>query len=456
MPYLRERTIKIKIRQNLIEGYEDLVKMIFFRLLIILVFKILLFTSSFVQADTLQDVFKRVVKNNPNLKSQRANQQLLIHRRDKSKATLLPRLDLSASYFDSNNDNADLVEYKLLLTQTIFNGALWERVAQADLNKKAGLWQYYAELQKLFITIASIYTEALISQGDLKLVKASLQLSEKNHQIAKKSYELGEKGYLELLKSEADLAQSQVDLINENITYQNSLEKINVYLKKDPKVLDMEVFSLSDFVNKRAKSIKNHRKSFYDLNAEIQAFHYRIQAVKKETEAARWEYWPNLTFTIEAGRKEGGSEFTGETTAFEELKYGLQLNWNLFQGWGTDAAVNESIINQKQLMYQLEQAVQDLEHEFYQLENNLRQGEQKIHSLEIVRAARNKFLQVAQRSWELGEVNLSEVLAQRVELFKVEELLGREIHMKNLNQLKIYQLLGKINPVTYLGDGYKR
>ena len=396
-----------------------------------------------VYASTLKEVMFQAIKNNPTLKAQRAAQKAVLYQENKVTASLLPRLDLSASVFDSNNDNSDLTEYKLLLTQSVYNGGLWTNLEQSEIDKQVALWDYYSTLENLFINVSSIYTNALIAQSELELSQLNLDLSLKNHQVAKKGYELGEKSYLDLVKSEADLVESRANIMNKQDSYQNSLQNLNRHLDSGSQVKSVVEYSLSEFTQPQNKDIDNYQIT--DLNVEVKSFMYRIQSAKKAIESAEWEYLPNIVFTAEASRRESGSEFVSDTAISEELKFGLQLNWNLFQGFGSEASVDAAMANQQQLKYQLQQRIQDLENEIQQLRNALKQGKRQIESLKTIQTVRENALNVAQRSWELGLVSVSEVLSARVELSKTKQLRYQEFHNYNLNWLKIYQLLGKID-----------
>lgn len=405
------------------------------------------------QALTLKEVVYEAIAHSPNLKAARATQQNSQFKKDQVKSALLPRVDATASWFDSNNDNADLNEYKLLLTQSLFNGAHWSNLSQAQWDIISAQWGYKQSIETLFISLASLYTETLIAKSEWELSLSNLNLSEKNHQIAQKSYEVGEKSYLDWLKSESDLIESQASVEDNEDTYQNNLNSLSRHINQPHRIKEVEEYTLNDFIEipNHAHSLNSthHQLSLSHLNAEVQQFTYRIRSAHQSIESAEWAYWPNVSLTAEIARRESGSEFTNNITVSESNRLGIQVNWNLFQGWGTDSQVNQAIANKEQLKYQLAQRLEDLDNEIYQLRTDIKQGKRRLESLMTVRNARKNALQVAQRSWELGVTDLSEVLTQRVELFTTEQSISRETHNYNLNWLKLYQLLGKISITKY-------
>ncbi|MGD8925796.1 MAG: TolC family protein, partial [Thioalkalispiraceae bacterium] len=146
----------------------------------IITLSILLMSSSSIYADDLLEVYELAKKNDPAFGAAVAEYNAAIEASPKAFASVLPQINLSGSHTEVYNEvtngstgkdyNSD--SYSLTLSQTIFNKARFDAIAQADALVAQAEAVYGNAEDDLVIRVAQNYFDVLSESANLVFAKA--------------------------------------------------------------------------------------------------------------------------------------------------------------------------------------------------------------------------------------------------------------------------------------------
>jgi outer membrane protein len=414
--------------------------------------------------EDLMDVYRQAIANDPVLSTADAARLVVAENVPQARSALLPQLSVGLGLEQIHggdgsvtNSNGNIVttgsqghtrgrDLSGSLNQTIINLSSIATLRAAQASRDSGVQTYRAELQNLYVRVASAYFNVLVAQDNLEVFRSY-------EDAFKQEFDQSSTRMKNGLATASDVNQSQsyyLSIKSERISAEDSLKdakraleqitgKPTAALKKLREDLPMQAPEPADpsaWVSAAMQS-----------NPVILAARYAVKADEHRVSAARAGHLPTLDASLGYGKfgnwssaQPGSSAYGRGTTTI-----GLTLNVPIFSGGLTQSQVRQALAQRDEdeglLETQRRQAARDA-HNYYNL---VVDGiEQVGASRDSVDAAR-KSLTSMKAGYEIGTQGLTNVVIAIQNLASVQSEYTVVRHQFILNKLLLKQAAGSVD-----------
>ncbi len=315
------------------------------------------------QAQDLLATYEQALQRDPTVRQAEYTRNAALESKPQSIAQLLPTLSVSA-YMNRNYvltktssvTQASLagsaagavtgnifVNYwnsgpSLILSQPIYNHALWVQLSQADSQVAAAEATYEAAEQSLIVRTAAAYYAILLAQDTLEFARMQRQSLERQLEQAKARFEVGLIAITDVNAAQAGYDQARATEITDEYALENAREQLRAIIGlfdgnvaklaediplKTPEPADMETW------NQRAQ----------ENNLLIIAAQNQAELAKKGIELQFAGHLPTLNLVGSAGFTDTNRP-NGARTESEQIS--MQLSIPLFQGGMVNSQVRQA------------------------------------------------------------------------------------------------------------------
>lgn len=411
---------------------------------------LLLLPFVFLNAFTLKEGFELALENNMDFKVNKNNLKNIEYDQEIANALLYPTIDFTATVetkkltqdktFPGSASHTDSDEYKLKLTQPIFDG--FQSSFEKDLQKerfKSAIYYLKESKDKVAIEYISAYINTLREKDLLSLNKERLAISQDTLNKVYKKVNSGYGTKLEYEKAKGELAENRVNLNIQRINLKESIENLKLYVQSD--------FDTSELVKPTTlvslpRTLTAALKTAYKENPSINVTKANVKVATFEERKTTKDFYPDLDFV-------GTYQLNNALHAQEDEKYneysvGLQLTYNLFNG-GKDTLKNKKAlqnIKDKQLL--VKKSEFEVKNKLRLAWNNYKLNEEKKKSLEQYLLVKKDILDSTIKEFDLGLKNLTSLLDTQVEYIDVKKDLISNSYDLLLTKYKVLDAMGKL------------
>lgn len=371
---------------------------------------------------TLEDSIRSAVENNPNIKAQ--NQEVLSKEMDKRVqfAQMLPSVDLSYGYeriqvpqfFElsapfppgkttiGSKDNTDL---NIEARQVLFTGgALYNRYKIAKNDYYASDLDRQRYIRDLKLKVIDAYYSVIlarqvrgVAQSDVSSVKSHLD-------VANAFFNQGMIPKNDLLEAQVRYAQSQQNLLSAQNSVRLAESNLNLLLSRD---LSSEVIIENEIpVSPLKYNLEDSTKIAQDNRQEIKIVNTQISNAEKGITIARSAFFPSVVATVGFEQIKGNDiDITWNT-----WKYGVGMNWNLFEGGGSYWNKSKAEITTAKIGYQLQSLKEQISLE---VKNYYLSAEDASARMKVAESAINQaeeYLRIVKDRYNLQVATTTDVL----------------------------------------------
>jgi outer membrane protein len=410
-------------------------------------------TMSTVHAEDLLFHYRSAVENDPKLRGSQANRDAVRERLAQARAGFFP--SVSASAGRNRNDEEVITdstitsrpigearysssEYRLNLSQPIYNPALtagW-RVADADV-KRANA-EYAAAQQELMVRVAQAYLDVLLAEETLSLARAEKETLTRQIDSAQARLKAGVASITEVHDTRA---RFQIVFAQE-IEAQNALDDKRQALREITGQIPARLARLGKempLVSPEPPDMQRWIDTAAHQNLSLQAAIAAAESARENVGQNRAGHYPTLSLIGRHTRIDADASIPGPGIRSDESVLGLQLNVPIFQGGFVNAKVDEAA-------YRYEAARHDLEARRRAVERGTRaaflgvaSASAKIEALEQTVNAANASLTAKTQGYAAGVYTAVDVLDATRDLFRSQRdyAEARHNYILNLLQLKL-------------------
>ncbi len=336
----------------------------------------------------------------------------------------LPALNNPAKF--ENYTGLAKLEVPLLNLDAVFGKAAAVKMVSA---RKAGLKRAG---QVLTHYIRAAYYGLLLSRQNLQAIRAAVASAETHRDNARAAYQEGLISRADFLAAEVRLAE----LLEQEIMAGNQVHQVNDGLKLLLGVADAVVFVPTDSMTVPMVSIDSENP-FIALGerADLAAFRFQEQAARRNLWAVRGRWMPRVNaFGL---REWNGAEAFRDNS--NNWTVGVQLSWNVFDGFGHWGRSKQAAAKLSQVRYQHSQARQQAENEVAAAMRNIRAARQRIKVAEGAVQQARESLNIVEARFREGLEKTSELLDKEVMFTNAKLRLLKAVHDYNL-ALSEYEL----------------
>ena len=361
---------------------------------------------------TIDMLIKGALEHSPDIDISRFDFRGAQQRAKYTEGFYLPRLDMSMQggkqqlhFKNSSRQNTDLLAGTLGASQLLYDfGKTGGRVDSS----RAEVLSLQAQMQQVIsdkiLAVKQNYYAILKAKSIIGVQQKNVQLQRKQLHRAQKYLASGIKTIIDVSDARVQLEQAQLDLHNAEFDLELRRAELEETLGYAPYNGDYRVYSKKLPLPGVGKTLPAVKTSLYRLQAfayehryVLQSSRHIVSGAKASVEAEKGEYAPTITLNGSYNKQHVNDNavlFTPE----EQGQVTVNMNWNLFSGFQTDASVQEAKINVLKASSQVQSVKLAIKRQVLEAHINLRRNRDNVRLSEsISHASQQKFHQAQKR-----------------------------------------------------------
>lgn len=437
----------------------------------------LLISSQLGYADTLLDVYELAMKNDAKLKAAEANYRANIEVENQALSALLPQVNATVSYEDSegerksgsvfelagtpinsltNDDSDDSVEsYRASLEQTVFDLSAWYTLKSGKQTTKQAEAQLAYDQQAVIVRTAEAYFNVLRARDNLEAARAEERATQRQLEQTQQRFDVG-------LIAITDVHEARAvydDTVVQRLTYEGNVgtayEALTVLtgqthanlwlLNKGFPVTDPNPMARDEWVD---FALEN--------NYSLKAVQYAMQSSQENAKSKKMEHAPTVTasYNYNKAHNDGYSssniapDFTQKPsfTDSETTAWGVTLQVPIYSGGRVSAqrrqayeqynAARENEIDTRRTVIQATRSLH------LTTTTDVQRVKARSRGIISTRSA----LEATQAGYEVGTRNIVDVLQAQRALYGSIRDYANSRYDYVLNMLRLKQQAGTLSP----------
>jgi outer membrane protein TolC len=424
---------------------------------------------------TLQQAIDVALKNNRDLSSQRLSIENADAQVTEAFGNALPSLTLNARYtrnlqkqvfyfpgsdgivkpISVGSDNA--LSTDLTLNQIIFNSAVFTGVGTAKTYSKISRQQLRAKTADVVLAVKRAYYTALFAKQVLQVNETLMQNASENMKNTQVLYKAGLRAEFDAIRAEVQYANQQPVVVQARDNYEMALDNLKLTLSLD----DTKRIDLAESLMRPASSgqtepdVQTAKNILEKYNATLEALRLNTEVNKELIAINKSEYLPTVALFGTYQMQAQSDNFSG--LDFQPTSYiGLNLSLNLFNGYKTNAKVQQAQIAYEQSRFQLDQTEDALKTQLQSILRRIDYARQRIAvSDQTIRQAERGY-QIATVSYKAGtgtqlQINDADLAMAQARLNQLNAVYDYDIALAELESLlgERYTLIPSGDNVEY-------
>lgn len=401
-----------------------------------IIFLMLFFVSavnaqSSVEKYSLEECIQIALQNNPGIRSSSYNVDESQLRIKESKGGLFPNLNFNTSANRNYSENQsgsfisnDNLSAGLSTRYTIFQG--FKTTASVDAAKEnynANIAQHSVNTEDLILNVTESYYKLLQAERIVKTTEKAVERSKLYLDYAEARYENGLASQSDLLKAKVEFSNSELAFIRARNARLAAIGSLNTLLGNNASNL-ISIFDnlerttndkLSDSLSKQ-ENILAFIEIAYQNRPEIVRIKSQMNAQQSYLTIARSEYFPTISL-------DANYNYAGETTADLRANsfVGLSLNFPIFNGFSSEARVDEEKIVLKNLEQQDMSLRNQISLEVWTAYLNVKESVELIDNTKIFYENALENLRIAEGEYKEGVGSMLSLVDAQTNLVTAEE-----------------------------------
>ncbi|MFY9090227.1 TolC family protein [Arcobacter aquimarinus] len=397
--------------------------------------------SSFLHASSLKESVEKVLSTNPEVISQRSNQEAFKKYIDERKANYLPRIDIDGRIEKSNSDKKydsetppsvvngseqeDGYNFGIALNQMLYDGDLTpSQVREAKHNDLANKFRTENIIENVVYETISAYLGLVQYDETLALTADMISTNEDNLQIAKEKESISG----EVLETyEVD---SKLNFVKEKYLEEKDLKSSRISTFK--RYVGVEPSGNECRPKMDLSKIPDNLQQLIELavlrNNEIQEQIERIKAQREKIAQADSKFLPNLNLELKALTD---NDLSLNENGIENQVFGrINLAWNLYNGGGDYAVSQQEALFLKEQKERLDAITNKVVESMKVNYQRFLKNQERIDVLKKYVVANENIVEVYKSEFESGTRTFVDILDAQTDLYEAKKsLVNREFEL---------------------------
>ncbi len=289
---------------------------------------------------------------------------------------------------------------QLTVNQLLYDGgAWWNQIAKSSSEFNAAQGQL--EEQQLASELEAVrrFFELLRQQLTLDVLGTSVRRTEEQLVRAKSLFEAGRGSKRDVLDAEVNLRNDRINVLKQQQAIAQARIDLSAWINRLEDDLEAIPPPLGRPVT--APQVDNAKKIAASRRPLFRALDEQLRALELGVEVARGGYFPRVSAQASYGRNSPTADpFFTDFTRQNSLNIGLNINWDIFSGFQTQAQVERSRLL-------LERTTVDQRQQRQTLEAEIRRGVAQLSTQGKVSSLANENVQLSQDELSLEEQRYS-------------------------------------------------
>jgi TolC family type I secretion outer membrane protein len=412
---------------------------------------------------SLNECISIALDNNSQLKI--AERQLEIANKNYkgSYSNILPSIDLSSSMskyeqgpssyaggsfvgsgaipsFSGENYN-----FQATVSQNIFDGGYWwNNIRKTKSDKKAQEFYQLSEKQRTIVMVQESYFNLLKAIKLLEVDDQAVKRSQEQLDRTEAQFELGAVAKVDVFQTRTNLGNDRIEYLTQKNIVEKAKQDLNLAMGRDPQEsLEIETdTNISQELGKLDEMIDQAVAN----NPSLKQLEQDLRSAQLQTKLAFSSFIPSVGAYYSYSRRV--PELNALYKDFFDQEYywslGLQLRWNVFNGFSDLLNVQKSKINEKITREQIDDARRNIVSSVKSLVDNLKSYKEIIDiNRENLESAREQY-RLAQERYRVGSGTALEVREAQVGLTRAEQILVSAENNSIITYAQLQEALGEL------------
>lgn len=420
---------------------------------VILILTILTGLNISVKAETLSDIYKIAVKNDPIILAAKANYHADKETLNQGRAVLLPQFSGTANKNqpeDPAGKNLDTTTYSASLSQSLFNVPAYFQFKSAKNMDQVAEATFAANQQDLIIRVSEAYFNVLRAYENKQTREAELSAISRQLEQTQERFEVGLLPITDVYEIQAIFDEATANNLEANGALDIAFEKLQSLTGQGHN----ELSGLNDsFTAASPDPINVDSWVEFSLanNFTLKASQLTQQAANATATATKAQHLPKITISTNYRKidQQPIANFNGEMS--EQTSVNLNLTMPIFSGGLTSSQARQSSFKAKAA-----------EHNYIAAKRNTIQAARSTHQQVITNIARVKArtqaiksaesaLKATQAGYEVGTRNIIDVLLAQRTVFQAKRNYASARYDYILSMMRLKQVAGQLSPEDIFG-----
>lgn len=420
-----------------------------------------------IDRSALDGYIETALKQNPDMQAARARWDQASSRVGQATSNLWPHLDLTMRFMDYqggrvvNFAGAPIRVSAIGITPwdnkidaiwPIFNSSVWYGAAASRAYRDAATAGVDQASLSIALAVSEAYYSFAKSSELVGIREAAVKLAEENRSTADALYRAGKAQKNDVLRADVAVASAQGDVLDAKNQQSLSQSAFNELLHRDfgssielPKIAAIEQRGGKDIADESAQNLDNlpaldqDVKRALDTRPELAQLQNAERALENYRAVSASDYLPNVALFATYGFQEDKLKFD---TQQDYVAAGVQLHWNIFQGFNTNAKVAENDAQISETRFQQEVAIGGIRLELQNARQSLMSSrERHTIALRQLQAAEENY-RVTREQYSVGMVPLITMIDAETTLAAARANLTTSAYDELTSESRYHKALG--------------
>lgn len=318
-------------------------------------------------------------------------------------------------YMDSKTKST-YQDYALRSNWNVFSGFSKFSGLKSAGNDLAAAEQDQAYSRQLVIqNVVVAYMTLIRNERLLEVAVDSEDLAARELEKSETYHRIGSAAKSEVLQAKVRLEQTRLDVINARNAAEQSFAELAHAMNRplaerfdvDRSLLDTD-FAVGELGALFDEAMLNR--------ADLLSREHQVEARAGDVTSATANLWPRLDLFVNYTRYENESPFRFGAQKSDNLAYGYQLNWNVFDRYQTLAGRSQAKARERIAEYNLDQARLDVQLEVRQIYNLMMEARERVSLTRETIISAEEELRLAQERFRVGAGTMLDRITAQVNL----------------------------------------
>jgi len=363
---------------------------------------------------TVDNLVELGLKNSPDIDSRKFDFEAAQQRSISARGFYLPRLDLGMNggkqwtkLKNLPQSNIDILTGSLGASQLLYDfGKTAGKVSGSENEAYALESQMQQSISDKILEVKQGYYEVLKSKSIIDVQKKNLVLQKQQLNRAQKYLDAGIKTIIDVSDAEVQVAQANLDLQNAKYEVELQRAKLEESLGLVPYEGDYVAYSKALNLKNISKTLPPMRSSLkqlieyaYTHRYALESSTFYVKSANSNVETSKGEYYPTLSLEGNYAVQDVDEQALSVTPE-RQGQLAVNLSWNIFSGYQTDASVQEAKIAVLKAASQVQSVQLTIKREVHESHILVRQSKDNVILTESISKASFKKFEQAQKRYE--------------------------------------------------------
>ena len=377
----------------------------------------------------LEQTVRLAVRNNPDLKRVKLNQDILEEQIKGAKGLALPQVSASAGYTDNFALPQQLlpgeifgqegqipvkfgVRYGLKagveVQQLLFSQDYFANIKKLDAARQTYQLQTLSSMEDLVYNVAQVYIQIQITREQKEILEENLARVDQLVGIAQTQFENGIIKKLDVDQLRVNRTNLQTQLSSLDINARQQLYLLRFYLALDP---DQPIALAEKMDNEERVPLYGELHLGENINYRI--LEQQIRLAELDNDVIRAGYYPTVSAFAQYGYTGQANQFNFNTDNYSDYTaglWGINVSIPLFDGLQKRRNLEANKLKSQQLLYDKEQLINASEMEFRNSTVKIRQNEELVRTQQENMELARELSDVTRMSYQEGVAPLTELI----------------------------------------------